>query len=182
VSQESTEQDFVHYVRSNSRALYAQALGLCRNRALAEDILQITFMHLWKAWPGIERNQKTVPMSYARKILDNCFKDSYRMTKRRPEESDWEDNLSDSISSAYNIEEEILFSEMSRELWAAVATLPEVQQQLISFIYIDGLNLSAAAREIGLTGTTARRYHTDALSRLRSMIEHHNKEDQDGGR
>lgn len=45
-----TAQDFERTVRAYSADLYRYAWWLCRDRHLAEDVLQETFARAWKSW------------------------------------------------------------------------------------------------------------------------------------
>lgn len=79
--------------------------------------------------------------------------------------------LSDVISSEEDIEEDVArrmdAAAMSRELWAAVETLPEGQQAVIHARYKDGLTLEETGERVGLTMNQARDWQIKALRTLR---------------
>jgi len=180
VSPEHAERAFAEFVRSYSTRLYSFALSRCGNRQLAEDILQSAFVKVWKAWPNLV-DQNAVPLGYVHTTIRNLLVDHHRSVERRPE-SPWDDERDGRIPDSCNVAEEAVFRAMERELWAAVATLETIQQDLIHLVYSGQSSIAAASREVGLAETTARRYHDAALSRLREMIGYDTEEDQEHGR
>ncbi|MEU6380064.1 sigma-70 family RNA polymerase sigma factor [Streptomyces sp. NPDC046909] len=179
MSPDDTERTFTEFVRSYSTRLYAIAYRRCGNRQLADDILQTAFVRVWKAWPNLMhlRDQETVPLGYVHTAIRNLVVDHHRAAERRPE-SPWEDERDGQSPAACDVAEEAVFRAMGHELWAAVAMLDETQQGLIDLIYVGQSSTAAAGRALGLTETTARRYHEAALSRLREMIGCDTEEDQ----
>jgi RNA polymerase sigma factor (sigma-70 family) len=179
VSPDDTERTFTEFVRSHSTKLYAIAYRRCGNRQLADDILQTAFVRVWKAWPNLMHgmDQDAVPLGYVHTAIRNLVVDHHRAAERRPE-SPWEDERDGRSPAACDVAEEAVFRAMGHELWAAVATLEDIQQGLIDLIYVGQLSTAAAGRALGLAETTARRYHDAALSRLREMIGYNQEEDQ----
>ncbi|MGW4758165.1 RNA polymerase sigma factor [Streptomyces chartreusis] len=164
------ERAFVEFVRTTATQLWKCAYWACgRNRVLADDILQDAFAKLWKAWPRI-MDQDVDLYAYSVRVITNCAADFFRKQQRRVSEAPWDDEKGDRIPDAFNLADQFDFDAVRCDLRAAVATLEPIQQGLIHFIYVEQCSLAAASRKLGLTESTARRYHKAALSHLREMI------------
>lgn len=176
MSPDDAERAFIEFVRSHSTRLYSHTYCRCGNKQLAEDTLQDAFVRVWKAWPNVA-DQNGVPLKYLLTVIDRLLVDHHRKTKSRdgkprPEEVAWDDERDGQLPDACNVAEEATFRALSRDLRAALATLETIQQDLITLIYFGQLPKATAAKELGLTESTAHRYHNAALSRLREMIGH----------
>lgn len=162
-------EDFTRYVRSYGTTMLRYALANSRQRVDAEDAVSETFQNLWKQW---QKNPETVRgggIGYALKALANTIKSQGRTRSRRPREVDWDSDL-EQTQGLDDIEDTYLFGELQTELWAAVSTLEEIQQQLIFLHYVEGYSVTAAGRLLGLAKSTADRYHKIALDELKEII------------
>ena len=75
------DDEFVAYYRARGAELRNTAYLLCGNWHLAEDLTQITFTKLYKAWHRIERRE--VLDQFARRVLLRAFLDERRRPWRR---------------------------------------------------------------------------------------------------
>jgi RNA polymerase sigma-70 factor (sigma-E family) len=75
------DDDFVAYYRARGRELRNTAYLLCGDWHLAEDLTQITFTKLYRAWRRIERHD--VLDQFARRVLLRAFLDERRRPWRR---------------------------------------------------------------------------------------------------
>lgn len=73
------EDQFVEYFRARAQPLRRLAYSLCGDWHTAEDLVQLTFVRLYRRWPGIR--DETVD-AYARQVLVNAFL-SHRRARRR---------------------------------------------------------------------------------------------------
>ncbi|WP_405959411.1 sigma-70 family RNA polymerase sigma factor (plasmid) [Streptomyces sp. NBC_00868] len=175
MNQDPTEE-FIRFVEETATALYAYALGTCRNKALAEDLVQEFYLKMWKSW---DRSREKVTgarganIGYGIRSIYNSnvshWRKERRLTKRDVEDKDFE--FSYPLFARWTAEDEFLFTHTARELWAAVSRLDPDYQTLLFLHYVDNYSIAKSAKEIGLSETTAHRYHKRALSRLRELIE-----------
>lgn len=168
--QPSLESSFAAYVVQHTPALMRYALTKCATREEAEDCVAETFLKIWKVWPEKHEEITASGISYAMVVLKNTITDRARYQSRRPKECDLEPRHETTVPNTVDIEATYLFGEFQRELWAAVATLPEVQQQLVHLIYVEGYKVAGAGRVLGLTSSTADRYHRIALAGLKNLL------------
>ena len=75
------ESDFVAYYAAHANQLRNTAYLLCGDWHLAEDLTQITFTNLYRAWHRIQRHD--VLDQYARRVLLRAFLDERRRPWRR---------------------------------------------------------------------------------------------------
>ncbi|GAA1864129.1 SigE family RNA polymerase sigma factor [Asanoa iriomotensis] len=75
------DEEFVAYYAARARSLRNTAYLLCGDWHLAEDLTQITFTNLYRAWHRIQRHD--VLDQYARRVLLRAFLDERRRPWRR---------------------------------------------------------------------------------------------------
>jgi RNA polymerase sigma factor for flagellar operon FliA len=85
-------------------------------------------------------------------------------------EADQGDTLSDPGARAPGAKMEQ--AEMETKVWELVRTLPAQTQQLIRWVYFDGLTLKEVAERMGHDKSWASRLHASALRHLQHAIEH----------
>ncbi|HEX8343566.1 MAG TPA: SigE family RNA polymerase sigma factor [Actinoplanes sp.] len=73
------EDQFVEYFCARAQPLRRLAYGLCGNWHTAEDLVQLTFVRLYRRWPGIRDDSVD---AYARRVLVNAFL-THRRARRR---------------------------------------------------------------------------------------------------
>lgn len=84
-------------------------------------------------------------------------------------ESDQGDTFSDPAAKAPGAKMEQ--AEMQKKVWDLVRTLPAHTQQLIHWVYYDGLTLKEAAERMGHDKSWASRLHASTLRHLQQAIE-----------
>src|SRR5947208_3388937 len=71
-------------------ALYAAALRMTRNPSDAEDLVQETYLRAYRGYGGFREGTNLKAWLY--KILTNTFINQYRAKKRRPEQTELDDD------------------------------------------------------------------------------------------
>ena len=155
------ETSFEDFVYARSTSLLRTALLLTgRNRADAEDVLQIALERAYRHWPRLCRNGD--PERYVRKILANASTDRWRRLARRPEHpmsaAGFEPAVPD--GTARIVDREYL-------LWA-LATLPPRQRAVLVLRYFDDMSEGETAQVLGCSLGTVKSHAARALARLRA--------------
>jgi RNA polymerase sigma-70 factor (ECF subfamily) len=137
----------------------------------AEDLTEQVFLNAWKALPNYER-RKSPFASWLYRIAHNAVVDYHR--RQRPavlvpsrEEVEW-------VSDQPLPVEQVIKAEEVAELAAAIAQLPDDQQQVIVLRFIEGLKHVEVARIMGKSEGACRVIQHRALvalSRLLSGIQ-----------
>jgi RNA polymerase sigma-70 factor (ECF subfamily) len=165
---------FRELYRQVSGPLLSYLLRLCNDRALAEDLLQQTFLKLHRARRAYVRGARPMPWLYA--IAQRTFLDETRRQKRAREKvarspedvpevaADFSGRpVEDADPPAY--EQETLDAVMS-----AMKDLPENQREALILTKLSGMSIAQAAEVAGTTpGAMKLRAHR-AKSALRKSL------------
>lgn len=162
------------------RALYREVaprlLGyltaMAKSRAIAEDVLQATFLKVHRARAAYVRGADPVPWIYA--IAHRTFLDEVRRKKRAAAPTD-DGNLPEAEAAltgepaAVAADREGPDPEVARAAMAALAELPDAQRQAVMLTKLEGRSVAEAAAIAGTTpGAMKVRAHRgyEALRRL----------------
>ena len=152
-------EEFEEFVRGSLKRLLGRAVWLCRQRHLAEDLVQETYLRLWKAWL-VRADTITDKSAYANMILTNVYRDFYR--QKRAEESS---EIVPEIPVGLGEEKDVRLD----TLQCAINELPPQQREVIYLHYYEGHSLADTAAAMGIAAKTAHNYHTLAKNRLREL-------------
>jgi RNA polymerase sigma-70 factor (ECF subfamily) len=140
--------------------LYRAAWGLCGSKEDAEDLVQDTFARVLARPRKLHGDDE---LAYLMKVLRNTFLTSRRTASRRPQ-------------TGVQLEEEIAPDERAsaqpehalevKELYAAVAELPEDFRLALVAVDMAGLSYKEAARALGAREATI----TTRLFRARKQV------------
>ncbi|MBK9031771.1 MAG: RNA polymerase sigma factor [Myxococcales bacterium] len=152
--------------------LLAYLTGMARSRAVAEDVLQATFLKVHRARAAYVRGADPLPWIYA--IAHRTFLDEVRRRKRAAVPTD--DGEVPETAAAITGEAATVAAErteadpeVTRAALAALAQLPEAQRQAVVLTKLDGRSVAEAAAIAGTTpGAMKVRAHRgyEALRRI----------------
>ena len=120
--------------------LYRAAWALCGSREDAEDLVQETYTRVLAKRRTIGRKEDTLP--YLLAVLRNTYVSSLRKRDRRPRTApleDSEDRLAASASASPPTQL------AAREVFSAIAALPEDQRDALAAVDVAGLSYQEAA-------------------------------------
>lgn len=150
-------QTFEHTVRAYSADLYRYAWWLCRDRHLAEDVVQETFARAWKSWD--ELRDTALAKAWLITIMRNELARSFSRTKPAAD--------IDGLSEA---ELPVLPSfEADVETAQIVRMLPETYREPLLLQVLGGFSCAEIA---GMLGTTEGAVMT-RLTRARQALRRH---------
>jgi RNA polymerase sigma-70 factor (ECF subfamily) len=133
----------------------------------AEDLTEQVFLKAWEALPGY--NQRGNPFtSWLYRIAHNMVVDHHRRQKPMIpmpllEKGNWECKQATALEQVIEVEE-------AAALAAAVAQLPEEQQQVIILRFVEGLNHTEVARIIEKSEGACRVIQHRALAALNQLL------------
>ncbi|HEY5896073.1 MAG TPA: sigma-70 family RNA polymerase sigma factor [Burkholderiales bacterium] len=152
-------QNFEHAVRAYSADLYRYAWWLCRDRHLAEDLVQETFARAWKSWA--ELRDVSVAKAWLVTILRNELARSY--SRSRPAVDI--DNLEESeLPALPSFEGDVEIAQMVR-------LLPETYRQPLLLQVLGGFSCSEIARMLATTEGAVMTRLTRARQALRKQYD-----------
>jgi RNA polymerase sigma-70 factor (ECF subfamily) len=148
--------------REHEKRLYRQALGLCRDRHLAEDLAQETLLEAWKSLSRYNSTCRFSTWLYA--ILMRRHQKSLRKKDRFLRILEHKAPIADPAEAASRTEE-------AERLRAAIEALPAAAREVIQLRFFADATLGeiAVALDIPL-GTAKSRLHY-ALMRLRQSYD-----------
>jgi RNA polymerase sigma factor (sigma-70 family) len=141
------------------------AIGLAGDVATADDLVQDCMERAWKSRNTLK--DEAALFSWLRTILNNVNIDRVRLRRRRPDEAESLDAVSDILSSGTGGED----AAPSMDVVRAMNQLTLEHRQVLLLVGVEGLSYREVADELGLpTGTVMSRL-ARARERLRALLE-----------
>jgi RNA polymerase sigma-70 factor (ECF subfamily) len=141
--------------------LYVAAVGLTRNHADAEDLLQETYLRAYRSFSGFEPGTNLAGWLY--RILRNTFINSYRKGLSAPKTvpEDWHRSTDDPQHNvAASAETTVIDSIPDPALQEALASLPERYRRVVLLFDVGGFSYQEIAEIVGVPrGTVMSRIH-----------------------
>jgi RNA polymerase sigma-70 factor (ECF subfamily) len=139
---------------SQADRLYRAALALCGSREDAEDLVQETYARVLRRRRLLRHDDDA---GYLLTVLRNTFLSARRDAGRRPRTTPLPDGLAVVERRPEGQPEAAL---AAREVYAAIARLPEILRTAIAFVDLAGLSYAQAARalKINEAALTSRLY------------------------
>ena len=135
--------------------LYRAAWALCGSREDAEDLVQETFARVLSKQRSIGSDADALP--YLLTVLRNTFVSSLRTRSRRPQTAPLEDAEARMTAPASGTPSAV--AEV-REVFAAIAALPDDQRDVVAAVDVAGLTYAETADSLGVpVGTVMSRLH-----------------------
>ncbi len=136
----------------HAAAVYAMALSIVRQPATAEDIVQETFVRVWRSAPAALPSLHD-PVAWLMRIARNQALDALRRQSVRPQavESEEAADMFESAPDEAPEPEAALWLNVRRQaVRRALATLPIEQRRVLELAFYDGLTHQAIAAHLGL--------------------------------
>ena len=161
------------YDRYASRVL-GVALKIIGDQALAEDILQETFWRVWQNAAGYQ-SQLGPFTGWLFRIVRNLSIDAYRRRNVRPQailSANGSDPILDETPDPdTDVAEQAQVILTNRQIRTALASLPDVQRQVIELAYFYGMTRQEIAEATGEALGTIHTRARLALQKLRGEFE-----------
>ena len=146
-----------------SKIVYSVALGVLREPASAEDVLQEIFMQVWRN-PGSFLETKGSLGGWLAVVARNRSIDTLR--RRKP--TDQVEEVS--LASPFNLAEEAERNNMMERARAAIVLLPAEQRKTLEMAFFDGLTHTEIAEMTGDPLGTVKTRIRSALLTLRKAF------------
>lgn len=156
---------FETIIRGSSHALFAIAYGVLQDRAEAEDVVQDAFVKAWRSRSRV-RDPEKFP-AWLATIARNRARDAGR--KRRT--VSLTDELNDAPDPSDHGGSLTGYDDVSSEVHAALATLPEAHRVALALRYFDALDYATIEQTLGLTNGALRGILGRALQTMRKRLQ-----------
>ncbi|MDP3956877.1 MAG: RNA polymerase sigma factor [bacterium] len=166
------DKAFEQLLKSYLSAVYNFIFQMTRERAVAEDLTQETFI---KAWRHLARfDQKKSFKTWLFTIAKNTTYDFFKKKKTLPfsyfEDEEGKNRL-DTVSEGTPLPDEILAAaETSKELDQALRKIPEPYRELLLLAYREDFSLQEIAEILATPYNTIKSRHQRALKILKQTI------------
>ena len=151
-----------------SSEIYVYLYSLCRNKSLAEDLAQETFVKALLSLPEGHGNVRAWLYKVARNLYFNYH--------RREPASVGLDELAESADEGNGPEEALLKKLSSRKLYEAVLRLEGKKREVIMLQYFSGFPQAQIANMLGITQQNVRVLSHRAKQELKRYMEENENE------
>lgn len=161
-----------HYKR-----IYNYIISRVRSQAVAEDILQDTFMKVIKTLHGGSYREEGKFLPWVMRIAHNLVIDHFRLSKKmyfvRSNGADEEglDVLEQLKDVEQSIEEILVQTQIHENLGEVIKLLPEEQREVLEMRYFFGMSFQDIAEETSVSINTALGRMRYALMNVRKIIK-----------
>ena len=147
--------------------LLGVALRILRDRALAEDVLQETYLKIWRHAASYDPTMAS-PMTWMATIIRHGAIDAVR--KRQIETFGGEDEIAAVASNDPDPVDEIDLARLRPKALAAFARLPEDKRRLIMLAYLRDRSRQELSTRLGVPANTIKTHLRRALLELRGTM------------
>ena len=160
-------------VKRHKRAIYTVIYLLVRDRSLAEDIFQETFIKIITTLRNGNYNEEGKFLPWAARVARNLTIDYIRKMKRDVTITDSQGNdILSYIHIAEESKEDIIIRQQSeRKVKELVKLLPEEQRQVLIMRHWGNMSFQEIADATGVSINTALGRMRYALNNIRKMME-----------
>jgi len=164
-------------IQRHKNRVYTYIFLIVKNQALAEDIFQDTFIKVIRSLKTGKYTENGKFISWVLRIAHNLIIDHFRKERLlntvSNEDSEF-DLFNSSKFSDENIEEKLVFEQITADIRRLIDELPDDQRQVIIMRHYLGLSFKEIAERTDVSINTALGRMRYALINLRKIIEKNN--------
>ena len=150
-------------------AAFSLAYRICRQRALAEDVVQEAFLSLWRSGARYDRNRGSV-RTWALGIVHNRAIDALRRRAVRERGIVSDDGIAERLAAPERTDVEFARRDEAREIRDALEQLPQEQSHVIELAYFGGLTHVEIASRLGTPVGTVKGRMRLGLAKMRMTL------------
>ena len=168
-------KSFEALIQKHKNKIYAFILSKIRNRDLAEDIFQDTFIKVINSLQKGKYNEEGKFLPWVMRIANNLVIDYFRKSKKMrtiapTDDFDIFDILQDGEK---NVEDNLVNNQIHKDLRKLIEHLPEDQKEVLKMRYYAELSFKEISESTGVSINTALGRMRYALINLRKLIDSH---------
>ena len=168
-------KSFEALIQKHKNKIYAFILSKIRNRDLAEDIFQDTFIKVINSLQKGKYNEEGKFLPWVMRIANNLVIDYFRKSKKMrtiapTDDFDIFDILQDGEK---NVEDNLVNNQIHKDLRKLIEYLPEDQKEVLKMRYYAELSFKEISECTGVSINTALGRMRYALINLRKLIDTH---------
>jgi RNA polymerase sigma-70 factor (ECF subfamily) len=149
---------------------FSLAYRMCGRRGMAEDIVQESFLSLWRSGTRYDRTRGSV-RSWVLGVVHNRAIDLFRRDSVRTSKDIADEDAVERLPAAESTEREAERRDQASQVRAALSGLPEEQRKVIELAYFGGFSHSQIAEMLRLPAGTVKGRMRLGLTKLRGALE-----------
>jgi RNA polymerase sigma-70 factor (ECF subfamily) len=146
-AQEGSADAFELIYDRHSAVAYSLARQICRDRDVAEDVVQDAFLSLWRRRDRYDAARGQV-RSWLLGIVHNSAIDRLRRSGVHERRRASAEGIEERLEAPDRTDEEVAQREQAAEVRGALCKLPDEQRQVIELAYFDGLTHTEIAAKL----------------------------------
>ncbi len=150
-------------------AAFSLAYRMCGRRATAEDVVQETFLSLWRSGARYDRARGSV-RSWVLSVVRNRAIDAFRRTAARDSRDLPDQRIAQLLAAPELTDKEVERRDDARLVRGALGALPPDQRQVIELAYFGGFTHTQIAEMLDLPAGTVKGRMRLGLSKLRIAL------------
>ncbi len=151
------------------RVAYSVILSIVRDGAVAEDLVQETFLRVWNRAQSFDVGRGALG-PWLLSIARNRAIDHLRSASARMDRNAFELDVHEHPSLFVDMERDVVNADHARLIQKAIAKLSQNQREVIQLAYYEGLSQSEMAERMGQPLGTVKTWVRGALKFLRDEI------------
>jgi RNA polymerase sigma-70 factor (ECF subfamily) len=171
-AKEGDEEAFSLLYQAYFSPIYRYIYFRVNDQAMAEDLTQAVFLKVFEKLPAYEERNRP-PLAYFFTIARNKVIDYWRKNKEI-KFADQEKILAQVPDYQNSVERSLVKSEAAKIINQALLILPEVQQQVIIWRYLNEMDYGEIAKLLGKKEEAVRKIQSRALAKLREYFKDNN--------
>ena len=163
-------------INRHERKLFSYILLIVKDKHLAEDVFQDTFIKIINTLRAGAYNEEGKFLPWAMRIAHNLIIDFFRKSKRMPfRENSEEYDLFDTLK-VYDetIEDKIIIAQIHDDVKKLIEHLPAEQMEVLKMRHYEEMSFKEIAQQTDVSINTALGRMRYALINLRKLIDEHN--------
>ncbi len=167
--QEGDAKAFEALFDRHSDAAFSLAYRMCGRRAMAEDVVQESFLSVWRSGARYDRTRGSV-RSWVLSVVHNRAIDAFRRETVRTGRDVRDEGVAERIAASERTEAEVERRDEARHVRTALGELPADQRQVIELAYFGGFTHSQIAEMLKLPAGTVKGRMRLGLTKMRVAL------------
>lgn len=159
-------------IKRHERKIFSYILMIVKNKHLAEDIFQDTFIKVINTLRGGSYNEEGKFLPWVMRIAHNLVIDYFRKSKRMPMHENEEYDIFETLNFFEDtVEEKMVSEQIHSDVRKLIDYLPEEQKNVLVMRHYNNMSFKEIANQTDVSINTALGRMRYALINLRKVIE-----------
>jgi RNA polymerase sigma-70 factor (ECF subfamily) len=150
-------------------AAFSLAYRMCGRRSMAEDVVQESFLSLWRRGASYDPTRGSV-RSWVLSVVHNRAIDAFRRETVRTSRDVGDEGVAERVAASERTEAEVERRDEARHVRSALGELPADQRQVIELAYFGGFTHSQIAEMLTLPAGTVKGRMRLGLTKMRVAL------------